>query len=89
MRETWQLLASIFFIAAVIFAGVGLHTMYSYEANPSARIVGGDAYNFIIIAARGTGLICAGIVSALLGNAFLLLAIWSGKDLRIEPNAIG
>ena len=40
-----------------------------YEYGPADKVVGGDAYNFIIMASRGTGLICAGIVSALVGVA--------------------
>ncbi len=88
MREFSAFLAVVFFVTAIIFAGVGLNTMYSYEGNYSAHVVGGDAYNFIIIAARGTGLICAGIVSALLGNAFLLFAIFSKRTRSRVTNTV-
>jgi hypothetical protein len=49
--------------------------MYSYSGNYAAHIVGGDAYNYIIIGIRGTGLICAGIISALISNGFILLSL--------------
>lgn len=74
MKNTLIVWSALFLIAGAILAIVGIVTMYNYEAD-SARIVGGDAYNFIIIATRGTGLICAGIVSALIGCA---LAVFSG-----------
>ena len=79
MRDLLTIIAGIFLVAAVVFAGYGLNTMYSYEGNYSAHVVGGDAYNFIILAARGTGLVCAGIVCGLLGNAFLLFAMMEGN----------
>ncbi len=67
----------IFLITAVVFCGMGLKEAYAYEYDD--KIVRGDAYNFIILAARGTGLICVGIVSALIGVA---LAIF---DLAYRP----
>lgn len=54
-------------ICAGLFTLFGLVEMYEY--GPADKVVGGDAYNFIIMASRGTGLICAGIVSALVGVA--------------------
>lgn len=58
-------------ILALALAGYGLGVMY--EDSYSARIVGGDAYNYMIYAARGTGWICAGIVSAIVGLGCILL----------------
>jgi hypothetical protein len=49
--------------------------MYSYEY----PVVGGDAYNFMIIAARGTGLICAGVLSAVVGAAFAIYEVANNK----------
>lgn len=63
--SVWRLFSALFLIAAVIFCGVGLKEMYSYGYDD--KIVGGDAYNYIIIAARGTGLICAGVLSSVIG----------------------
>jgi hypothetical protein len=60
-------LSLLFLIAAGLFTLFGLVEMYKY--GPDDKVVGGDAYNYIIMAGRGTGLICAGIVSALVGVA--------------------
>ncbi len=62
-------------IIAVILTILGVRQMYSYGSED--KIVGGDAYNFIILAGRGTGLICSGIVSALIGVA---TSIWDLTD---------
>ena len=45
----------LFIVAAIIFAVTGWYTVYNDSY--SARVVGGDAYNFIIYATRGTALI--------------------------------
>ena len=57
-------------VAAVVFAGVGWYTVYNDTYN--ARVVGGDAYNFIIYATRGTALVCVGIVCAVLSVTFAI-----------------
>lgn len=74
MLEASKSIAAIFFILAIVFTVFGVIVLYS---EPS--VVGGDAYNYIIGAGRGTGLICVGIVSALLSNACLLFAVLIGK----------
>lgn len=60
-------------ISLLFLIGAGLLTLYGlvvmFKYGPDDMVVGGDAYNFIIMAGRGTGLICAGIVSALVGVA--------------------
>lgn len=38
----------------------------------TGHIVGGDAYNYIIIGVRGVGLIGVGVVSALIGTGLLI-----------------
>jgi hypothetical protein len=50
-------------IVSAVFVLWGLITMFV----PS-ELVGGAAYNFIIAAAKGTGLICVGVVAAVLAN---------------------
>lgn len=47
---------------AVIFGIYGLNFMY--DNSYSAQIVGGDAYNYIIYATRGTAYVGAGIICA-------------------------
>jgi hypothetical protein len=68
----YSLMSGVFVVAAVIFAGKGWYTLYdnSYDA----RIVGGDAYNYIIYATRGTALVCIGIVCAVLSVTFAVFA---------------
>jgi len=58
-------LAVCFAMTAIGLGWFGLDSLYndSYER----KVVGGDAYNFIIYATRGTAWVCSGIISALLG----------------------
>lgn len=72
-NHVWYLLISGLFIAvAIVFAGKGWYTVY--DNSYSAQIVGGDAYNFIIYATRGTALVCVGIVCAILSATFAVFA---------------
>jgi len=72
-NHVWYLLISgLFILAAVIFAGKGWYTVY--DNSYSAHVVGGDAYNFIIYATRGTALVCVGIVCAILSVTFAVFA---------------
>jgi len=68
--HSWYSVISILLIvAALVFAGAGWYTVYNTAYD--ARIVGGDAYNFIIYATRGTALVCVGIVCAVLSVTFV------------------
>lgn len=76
--------ATIFFGIAGALTLIGFYTMFTYQATASdfgdpgpGQIVGGDAYNYIIIAVRGVGFIAAGGVSALVGVGALLSGILS------------
>lgn len=62
--------ANIFLVVAVLLCVYGLYKTYAYGSDD--KIVGGDAYNFIILAGRGTAWVCAGIVSALIGIAIAI-----------------
>lgn len=66
-------IAAVFATLSIILTIYGLYKLYdnSYQS----QIVGGDAYNYIIYATRGTAWICAGIVSALMTIATLLIGI--------------
>ena len=57
--------ASILMVVSGLFALWGLVTMLG---SPE-KLLGGDAYNYITAAGRGTGLICVGIIAAVLANA--------------------
>jgi hypothetical protein len=59
----------VFMVTSIIFIYFGLTR--SYSTDYSSRIVGGDAYNYIIYATRGT----AGVACAVLSATFTLLAI--------------
>ena len=65
-------ISGLFIVAAIIFASKGWYTLY--DNSYSAQVVGGDAYNFIIYATRGTALVCVGIVCAILSVTFAVFA---------------
>lgn len=65
-------ISGVLALLALGFTYYGLSLMY--DNSYSQRIVGGDAYNFIIYAARGTAYVCAGVVFATLSVATALLA---------------
>ena len=78
------LLISVLFIVAPIIFARGWYTVYNNACD--ARIVGGDAYNFIIYATRGAALVCLGIVCAVLSVTFAILRL---KELVISPFYVG
>ena len=63
--------------AALGFVWYGINMLYDNSYN--AQIVGGDAYNFIIYATRGTAFVCGGVVFAVLGAVSSILAVYSGQ----------
>lgn len=70
-HHMWYLaISGLFIVAGIIFAGKGWYTVY--DNSYGAQIVGGDAYNFIIYATRGTALVCVGIVCAILSVTFAI-----------------
>lgn len=72
MTQFYYVISGVFVLVAVVFAVVGLYKLYDNTSD--AQIVGGDAYNFIIYATRGTAFICAGIVCAVLSVTFAVFA---------------
>ncbi len=70
-KRTWSI---IFLIVAALFVVNGLYTLSSDD-----RVVGGDAYNYIISASKGTGKICAGVFFALVS---VVIAIFDLGDRR-------
>ena len=73
MAPTLIAFSIVFLVIAAALAIKGLYTLY--DDSFSARIVGGDAYNFIIYAGRGTAQVCAGIVSAVIGATLAIFAL--------------
>lgn len=66
-------------LAAAVFSGAAVYLSYrgltiTYDDSYSAQVVGGDAYNHIIYATRGTAWVGSGIVSAVLGATSAVLA---------------
>lgn len=59
-------------VTAVFFLTFGLGT--TYLGNTGNEVVGGDAYNYIIFATRGTSLVGAGIVCSVLSATFAIFA---------------
>jgi hypothetical protein len=62
---------------AVGFLIFGLYRMLVYDEY-SDKIVGGDAYNYLILTERGIGFICAGIALAVIA-AVLTLQVIAGR----------
>lgn len=58
-------LAVILVVLSFIFLGVGLYRMYNYD-DANDKVVGGDAYNYIILGIRGLAFIGIGIASAVI-----------------------
>ena len=52
LSSVYSVVSGLLIVASLVFAGIGGYTVYDDSYN--ARIVGGDAYNFIIYATRGT-----------------------------------
>jgi hypothetical protein len=77
----------LFLLAAIGLVIAGFAVAFTYDANAFSgqrgRVVGGDAYNYIIIGVRGAGFIGAGVVSALLGVGSLLSGVIA--QLRTLP----
>jgi hypothetical protein len=77
--DFWHSMISVsLVVAALVFACFGWYTVYNNSSD--SRIVGGDAYNFIIYATRGTALVCVGIVCAVLSVTFAVFAHMAKKD---------
>jgi hypothetical protein len=72
------LISGLLIVAASIFAGIGWYTLY--DDSYKAKVVGGDAYNFIIYATRGTAMVCIGIVCAVLSVTFAVFAHMAKKN---------
>jgi len=62
--------AGLCYVGALALVGVGFYTMFTYQSwgtEGPGRFVGGDAYNYLIIATRGVGWMVAAVVAAILG----------------------
>jgi len=66
-NSIYRILSYVFFILALVIGVKGC----AY-AQTDARIVGGDAYNYIIGAGQGTAIVCVAIIFALVGVIFAI-----------------
>jgi hypothetical protein len=71
--------AGVFVLIAALLVIVGFDTMMTYDSGygSSDKIVGGDAYNYIIRSNRGVGMVCAGIASAVVSTTLGLFSVRS------------
>lgn len=72
--------AWFFFALSLLNVAGGFYTMYrygdasAYPADFTGHIVGGDAYNYIIIGVRGVGHLVAALAFAVIGACLVLRA---------------
>lgn len=62
--------AIVFSVCGVLLCLFGVYRMYDYDS-----IVGGDAYNYLIVTSRGVGWICSSIVLMLFSCVLALFFI--------------
>lgn len=72
----YAVFAWIFLCLSIVFLGFGLARVYRYD-DVSDKIVGGDAYNYLIVELHGLGLIGVGTGLAVIAVVFAVLAVWS------------
>ena len=78
------IIAIILYFLAVIIAIYGLYTAYQTPTSIS-KIVGGDAYNYIIFASRGIVLVGFGILISIIG---LAIQLSSKVERKPAPNMV-
>jgi|SRR5580704_15023520 hypothetical protein len=88
--KTYRGLAYVFMVTSCAFLAWGGWCMYAYDAleSSSDHIVGGDAYNYVIHATRGVGLIGIGIAIAVFACTLAVLGghVLMGTD---APESMG
>lgn len=72
----YAVFAWILLCAAGGFLGFGLARVYRYD-DVRDRIVGGDAYNYLIVGLHGIGLIGVGVGLGMIAAVLAVLAVWS------------
>lgn len=82
-----KIISIILYIVAIIFVITGFVVMYHYgdydaELNIGStfgHIVGGDAYNYIIIGIRGLGFILTGLIASVIASTLLICDVLQNK----------
>jgi hypothetical protein len=75
----------VFLLGGIVLGIFGLYRMHAYDVGD--KIVGGDAYNYTILATRGVGFVCAGILSVTVAGVFVLMAIAGRVGMQIAGQA--
>jgi hypothetical protein len=65
-----MVLSIIFILTSIIITFLGLDVLQSNK-----KIVGGDAYNYIIAATQSTAIVCMSIVPAIISLIFAVFAL--------------
>jgi hypothetical protein len=74
----FRVIATFLLLGALAFVGYGINRLYTYDEIQD-KIVGGDAYNYLIVTNRGVGLIAAGVCLAAVACAVLLFGLLSSQ----------
>lgn len=72
-------------ITGLVIINYGFYTMYTYgdgTVDMTGHIVGGDAYNFIIIGIRGLGWIVSGAAAFIGGSVIAGVAILFNRKIK-------
>lgn len=87
----------VLYVVSVIFLVFGFITMYNYGdynsetnifGNKAGHIVGGDAYNYIIIGIRGVGIILCGLLFSIVASTLIIIESIRNKEIKhIEPSS--
>lgn len=77
--------AVIFYLIGIALAGYGLFVAFQ-DLNWENKIVGGDAYNYIIFSGRGAVIVGAGIVSSIVGLACQIHGHLDALKFRLSPD---
>ncbi|OMD12032.1 hypothetical protein [Paenibacillus odorifer] len=90
--KRWSVFLYIISVALIIF---GFITTYHYgdynsDYNTSGsmfgHVVGGDAYNYTIMATRGVVLLIAGLISAVVASALLIVNAIQDSEYRLKSS---
>ncbi|OZQ76853.1 hypothetical protein [Paenibacillus sp. VTT E-133291] len=91
----WSILLYVVSLGLVIFGLVTTFHYGDYNADYNTtgsmfgHIVGGDAYNYTIIATRGVVLLIAGLIAALAASALLIVNAIQEAEYRMKSSADG
>lgn len=67
------LMVGLLVCVSIGLMGYGLYQLYDFNQE---KIVGGDAFNFIIYSSRATAWICAGIVTMLIATVMAIYDVY-------------